>query len=273
MDVGIDNELQNLEVAQDDTSKYLLQYMLAVQGVCHENVLLLALMKLKLDQEQFDKTWSIKQWLDCLKKYIEEINVKLSPLLYKLILVNHDVGNDAADTHIRQKFQRFISSVNHANFNDSLASNMADNEAMEQVTSGSLSLPQSNRYYVYINLQSTNETKLATKFTTKEIEFIKWAIEQFMTQGDIIEYKTPQLTSSIIDKVNNILKDINSNDSAESSTENWNHFITYSVGSTQLSQFADMSPLEIEHVLRQLCDYKWFYRTSEGKFGMDIRCI
>ncbi|CAB4252121.1 similar to Saccharomyces cerevisiae YLR007W NSE1 Essential subunit of the Mms21-Smc5-Smc6 complex [Maudiozyma barnettii] len=271
MDIDLNDELQNsVQMTKDDNSKYLLQYILAVQGVCHENVLLLALMKLKIDQQQFDKSWSITQWLDCLKKYIEEINVKLSPLLYKLVLVNHDIGKDAVDAHIKQKFQQFILSVNHISLNDSLTSNMIDNEAMMQVASGSLSLPQSNKYYVYINTQSTNETKLATKFTTKEIEFIKWAIEQFVTQGDIIEYKPPQLTSSIIGNVNNILNDIDSN---ALTTEGWNHFITYSTGSTQLSQFADMSPLEVEHVLRQLCDYKWFYRTSEGKFGMDIRCI
>lgn len=245
-------------IANDDEniSRFLIQYILSSQSVCHENMLLLALMKLKLDYNQFDKTWSIIQWLQCLKEYIETINVKLNPLFYKIIIVNHGIGKDVINAQNKRKFAKFISDIN--NHNDSGDDNM------------SLELPESSKFYIYVNTQSTNETKLATKFTPKEIEFIKWSIEQFVNQGDIIEKKSPATKSIVLNEINHIIG-IATGD--ESKANDWNSYITYSIGSTKLAQFPDMSPIETEQVLMKLCDYKWFYRTSLGKFGMDIRCV
>ena len=31
--------------------------------------------------------------------------------------------------------------------------------------------------------------------------------------------------------------------------------------------------MEIEDLLLQLCELKWLYRDSNGRFGMDLRCI
>ena len=130
-------------------------------------------------------------------------------------------------------------------------------------------LPESNRFFVYINLASTEETKLATRFNQNEIEFIKWAIEQFMINGEAVIEDMASDTSVIVREINRIL--VAATD--DSNFTKWRKFSTFTVGSTALLQFEGLTATEIEDLLLRLCEYKWFYRTKEGKFGIDLRCI
>ncbi|KAG0654778.1 hypothetical protein C6P45_003275 [Maudiozyma exigua] len=270
---GNNGYVQGVNHPRIDISKqFILQYIIECNGVCHENVLLIALMNLKLDQKDFDKTLNIKQWLEILHYYIDEINVKLNPMMFKIVTVNHDLGQRQINSRIQSKFENFMTQINrnHIMNNNNLS---LSGERIEQVISNNmnpLTLPQSNKFYVYINAQSTNETKLATNFTPREIEFIKWAIQQFIDESNIIQYRSGNFNSQngIVTSINKILSEKTRNPQMS-----WNQYITYTVGSTQLSSYKDLSPLETEEILKQLTDLKWFYRTNNGKFGMDIRCI
>ena len=256
----------------DRSTQFLLQYLIECNCVCHENALLLALMNLKLDQKDFDRNLDIKQWLQILHYYIDEINVKLNPMLFKIVTVNHDLGKRQITSRIQSKFQNFITEINRNHIMNNNNISLSGERIEQQITSdiNELALPKSNKFYVYINTQSTNETKLATNFTTKEIEFIKWSMQQFIDESNIIQYKSGNFNSQngIVASINKILAEKTHNPQIS-----WDQYISYSVGSTHLSNYKDLSPLETEHILKQLTDLKWFYRTNNGKFGMDIRCI
>lgn len=239
------------------TAKRLLQYILSARGICHENALILALMRLETDASTFNTKWSIQQWIDKLNDYINSINVKLNLLGYKIIRINHGIGRNAVTLKTKQDFGPF-----------------EDNTAIEAQDNGSavlqpIVLPESNRFFVYINLASTEETKLATRFNQKEIEFIKWAIEQFIMSGETIVEGIASDTSVIVREVNRILIAA----TGDSNLAKWRKLSTFTVGSTNLFQFQELTATEIEDLLIRLCELKWFYRTKEGKFGIDLRCI
>lgn len=59
----------------------------------------------------------------------------------------------------------------------------------------------------------------------------------------------------------------------DSNLAKWRKFSTFTVGSTNLFQFQELTATDIEDLLLRLCELKWFYRTQEGKFGIDLRCI
>lgn len=256
----------------DRSMQFLLQYLIECNSVCHENALLIALMNLKLDQKDFDKSLNIEKWLQMLHYYIDEINVKLNPISFKIVTVNHDLGKRQINSRIQSKFEHFITQINRNHIRNNSNISLSGERIEQQITDNinELMLPKSNKFYVYINTQSTNETKLATNFTPKEIEFIKWSIQQFIDESNIIQYKSENFNSQdgIVTSINKILSEKTHNPQIS-----WNQYISYAVGSTQLSNYKDFSPLETEHILKQLTDLKWFYRTSNGKFGMDIRCV
>lgn len=233
--------------SNSDIPRLLLNFIITARGICHENTLILALINLKKDFEEFDPSWSIQRWISELNEIIDRINIKLNTLNYKIVKINHGVGKNEI-----------------TNYNNNETGNV------------------SNKFYVYVNMQSTEETKLATRFQEREISFIKWAIDQFVNHAMTI--------NSIQDnniEANKIYKEINSlltslpqqsrnDDEEETNTHNtprWNQFISFTARSTRLLQYDNMGATEVESLLVQLCGLKWFYRDSNGRFGMDLRCL
>ncbi|EJS42753.1 nse1p [Saccharomyces arboricola H-6] len=250
-------EQASIPVAGDATAKYLLQYILSARGICHENALILALMRLETDALRFDAERSMQQWIDKLNDYINAINVKLNLLGYKIIRINHGIGRNAVTLKNKQNFELLGNNTAARTH----GSDVADSHEMV--------LPESNRFFVYINSTSTEETKLATRFSQNEIEFIKWAIEQFMINGKTVIEGPVSDTSVIVKEVNRILIAA----TGDPDFKKWGKFSTFSVGSTDLLQFQELTAIEIEDLLLRLCELKWFYRTMEGRFGIDLRCI
>ena len=244
--------------------KCLLQYLFALQGVCHENVLLLALMHITKDLGCFNESWTLDQWMTLLQELIDQINVKLNSLLYKVVVTRHATGKVAVGEEMRSGVQYLLEQLEK-----SLGSKLM------------LSLPDSNRFYVYVNLQPTFETKVATCFDPKEIEFIKWSLDRFVEAGDEIYEVQPDIMSApVVRQVRKALVDvvgsdngINTGVNSELDGTSWTRYTTYTVGSTSLEQFEGMTAIEIESLLGKLCEYKWFYRTGRGFFGMDLRCV
>lgn len=253
----VHEEQVSAPVTGDATAKYLLQYILSARGICHENALILALMRLETDASTLNTEWSIQQWVDKLNDYINAINVKLNLLGYKIIRINHGIGRNAVTLKAKQNFESFED-------NTAIRAHNNDYAVLQSIV-----LPESNRFFVYVNLASTEETKLATRFNQNEIEFMKWAIEQFMISGETIVEGPALETSIIVKEVNRILVAA----TGDSNLAKWRKFSTFTVGSTNLFQFQELTATDIEDLLLRLCELKWFYRTQEGKFGIDLRCI
>ncbi|EDO17633.1 hypothetical protein Kpol_1004p5 [Vanderwaltozyma polyspora DSM 70294] len=253
----------------EDKGRYLLQYLLDCRGICHENALLLVLIKLDKDSvdEEGSPNRTFEDYLKYLQDIVDEINVKLNRLNYKIVRINHPSGarviSRYTKSYLRDHEQDFGSFFN---LQDPATSAITANNNDQNV---SIELPQSSRYYVYINLESNEETKLATRFSLKEIEFIKWAIQEFMINGSTIETTNRIPSSIIVKEINRILKEV----STDESPQFWNSYCTFTKGSLNLSKFRDLTASETDDLLIRLCRYKWFYRTDEGTFGMDLRCI
>lgn len=203
-----------------DIARYLLQYLLDCRGICHENMLLVVLRRLqKYTQEPASQVCSTDKLLEIIKG----INVKLNPLGYKISRVGHGMGKNNVSSMLKDT-----------------------------------GLPSNNRFYVYVNTVTSEESKLATRFSTREIEFIKWCVEKMCVSRDcevIIDYP-------IITEVDRIRNDVS-----------WNKCITYSVESSEFFQYKDWSPLEIESLLFKLCGLKWFTKDENGRISMDLRCL
>lgn len=235
--------------------RLLLDFIITARGICHENALILALINLKKDFEEFDPSWSIQKWISELNENIDRINIKLSTLNYKIVRINHGMG------------KKSITLPNQ--INGSEANSMLDAD-VENI---------SNKFYVYINMQSTDETKLATRFQEREISFIKWAIDQFVNHAMTINsiQNNNDIESNIIYKeTNTLLSSLSQqkdDDNNEESDIRWKQFITFTSRSTKLLQYDNMGATEVESLLIQLCGLKWFYRDSNGRFGMDLRCL
>ena len=263
---ALDLSPENDEVeARNTIRKCLLQYLFALQGVCHENILLLALMHITKDLGCFNESWTLDQWMFHLQELIDQINIKLNSLLYKVVITRHATGKAAVGEEMRSGVQYLLEQLE-----ESLGSKLM------------FSLPDSNRFYVYVNLQPTFETKVATRFDPKEIEFIKWSLDRFVEAGDeIYEVQSDMLSAPVVRQVRRALVDVVGNNTGSIGTGangeldgiSWTRYITYTVGSTSLEQFEGMTAIEIESLLSRLCEYKWFYRTGRGFFGMDLRCI
>lgn len=244
----------SMVLTEDDKSRYLLQYILAARGICHENGLLLALMALqRAHSVDENEGWSATKWLERLADHINRINVKLHPLSYKIVKVSHGMGKNIVTEKSRRTFESFTES----------------NDDREN-TYSNLVLPESNRFYVYTNMISSEETKFATRFTQKEIDFVKWTIGQFCNSASEITEGTVPGSSSLVREVDRIRQNAVGN---LDSLQSWNKFTSFSLGSTKLLQYEDLNALEIEDLIVRLCDYKWFFRNSQGEVGMDLRCI
>lgn len=205
-------------ITDRDIARYLLQYLLDCRGICHEDMLLIVLSKLQKYTENVD---SKNSSVDKLMEIIKGINVKLNPIGYKISRVSHGMGKKNVDSMLREN-----------------------------------GLPRNNRFYVYINMVTSEESKLATRFSTREIEFIKWSVEKLCLPKDcelIVD-------SPIITEVDRIRNDVS-----------WSSCITFSVKSSEFFQYKDWSPIEIETLISKLCALKWFTKDENGRVSMDLR--
>lgn len=221
---------------QNILEKLLLQYILRSRGIVHENVLLECLWELKKDLGDFKENRSIKEWKEILNQCIVNINMKLKLLNFKLIRCSHPLGKS-----IITKRMKYL------------------NNGIE--------LPSSNKFYVYVNLESTDDIKLATDFKLVEINFIKWALEVFIRSSKSLQVST-EFNSLIEIEINKILED------HFKEKKQLIHVLTFTCGFSQLSRFEDgLNISEIEKLLNKLCELKWFYRTPQGMFGMDLKLL
>lgn len=281
--------------------RLLLDYILTARGICHENALILALMRLKIDFKEFNSSWSIQEWTSELNENIDQINIRLNTLNYKIVKLSHGMGKNAVTLKNKQNFRLLepTSTTNNqeeANNEDDVSNNNSAGNSPNSNNNNNnnprmnVVLPESNKFYVYINMESTEETKLATKFQEKEISFIKWAIDQFTNHATVIESTSNgEIGSNIIFKeINKLLntlshqvsdlEDSGNIEGIQEAVRNrseivWNQFISFTARSTKLLQYEEMGAMETETLLLQLCELKWFYRDSNGRFGMDLRCL
>lgn len=208
----------NGSLTDHDISRYLLQYLLDCRGVCHENMLLVVLGKLQRYKQNSDSQVCST---DELVEIVKGINVKLNPLGYKISRVGHGMGKN------------------------NVSSMLPDT-----------GLPKNNRFYVYVNTVTSEESKLATRFSTREIEFIKWCVEKMCICRDCqLIIDCPIITE--VDRIRNNVS--------------WNKCVTYSVESSEFFQYKDWSPIEIESLLFKLCALKWFTKDENGRIAMDLR--
>ena len=73
-------------------SYLLLSYILTPRDICHENVLTLALLRLKIDFNEYDPSWSVQKWNTESNEVINEINIKLNTLNYTIVKISHGMG-------------------------------------------------------------------------------------------------------------------------------------------------------------------------------------
>lgn len=235
-------------IPDSDKRRYLLQYILQSRGVCHENSLILGLMHLEMDSGTYDSNWTASDWEKRLGDHIADINVKLSGLNYKVVRCGHGIGRSAVMKKNKQYFNV----------------NRTGNEGEFEI-----SLPESNRFYVYVNLAFSEEAKLATQFKPDEILFVKWCLEKFCTQGNVVKAcSADRSLGQVQEEVDRMLADLTGDTDV-----GLKRYVTFTVGSTELSHFDDLSATEIERVLNKLCELKWFYRGERGEFGMDLRTL
>lgn len=210
-------------LSDNDKARYILQYLLNCRGVCHEDVLLAVLQKLQKNSSIDENNSSS---LDNLTELVKKINVKLNPLNYKIVKVGHGMGKSAVAKMLRPS---------HSS--------------------------QNNRFYLYINTVSSDESKLATRFSQREIEFIKWAVEQMCNTSECESTDD----SPVIKELHRIRR--------TTGAANHPQCITHSLPSTYLLQYEEMSASEIDDLLTRLCELKWFYKDKTGRVAMDLRCI
>lgn len=236
----------------DDKSRYLLHYLLCSRGICHESVLLLALIKLEGHSRVEDENWTISRYQDKLSEIIHKINVKLSFIGFKVVRLSHGIGRNNVVKNSTKSFEFCAATM--AGF---------DNEDLE--------LPTNNRFYVYIDIGSVDETKFATRFNPKEIEFIQWAVQKICMSGYEIRKGPVPKSSQVLEEVDRIRRD--ACEEAEQQISCWEEYASFSVGSTLLSNYQDLSALEVEDLIFRLCEYKWFCITDQGEISLDVRCI
>lgn len=229
-----------------DIPRYLLQFLLASQGVCHEYTLLAALLQLARDLglvaegAESDAT----HWHGQLREHIETANVRLEPLQFHVAQVQLGSGKRAAMAQWRREMAGVQLSP-------------ADTEALSQ-------LPDSSRYYVHVNTQSSPETRTGTWMTPQQVEFAKWCVAQFAEHGSAVQTLGPEVAAASA----GIRADI---DGASGSPHGWRRCVSYSVGSTQLAQYPGLSAIETEQAVAQLCERRWLARTSDGRVGLAVR--
>ena len=286
-------------MSNPDISRLLLDYIVTARGICHENALILALIRLKMDYNEFDPAWSLQKWNTELNDNIDHINVKLNTLNYKIVKISHGMGKNAVTARNRQKFgllepknmatdennnsNQYENNEDDEDINNNIDNNNNNNNNNSRSTTpndgrAGIILPESNKFYVYVNMEPTDETKLATRFQEKEIAFVKWSIEQFVEHAMTIEpIQNNDIESNIIYKeINTLLNSLSHpiKDIANANIEDiqedfknrggikWKQFISFTARSTNLLRYEALGAAEIENLLLQL--------QQRQKSGMDL---
>lgn len=234
-----------LELTEDDLGKYLLHYLLSSRGICEESVLLTALRKLCDDPAEDSGQLSVEEWQNRLSDVIKRINVKLNVLDFKVIQISHGMGKTIVGSKSRQ----------------SVTANL----------SRDTDLPITNRFYVYIDVGAVEETKLATPFSQKEVEFIKFALQEMGRSGFKITEGQVPTWAAVAQEVDRVRRPVL--ERTETAPTSWDKYTTFAVGSSQLTQHKTLNPQEIEEMIVKLCEYKWFCSNEEGEISLDVRCI
>ena len=76
----------------NNISYLLLNFILTSRDIYHENVLTLALLRLKIDFDEYDPSWSVQKWNTELNEVMNKINIILNTLNYKIVKINHGMG-------------------------------------------------------------------------------------------------------------------------------------------------------------------------------------
>lgn len=240
-----------MESLPNNVTKYLLQYILDCRGICHSNVLLIALITIVSNLRTNDEVVKlpIRRWESLLNECINAINLKLDPLKYKIIVAQHGIGKNAVNSR------------------DQGILNAAVDKYSASIDGEDVKLPETNKFWVYVNQISNDEAKFATRFTPKEIEFVKSCVSQFIESANAIHSSIPKksLVAKEIDKILVV--------SSDGEYSGFDSAVIYATGSKRLLEISDLSAIESEQLLFKLCEMKWFYRTEEGFFGLDLRGI
>lgn len=223
----------------DEIARQLLLYIVRSRGIVGENMLLLVLMKLSGEIEGGE----LQSWKSKLSGAIKTINLKLHPLDHKVVRVSHGMGKNI----VTREAEESCSAL--------------------RMSSSSIDLPRSNKFYVYIDVGSVDETKLATRFSQRETEFIKWALQEISSAGSEVRKDLVPEDCATVQEVDRIRR------GSQEGVASWASCVSFTVGSSRLSRFKELNALEIEQLLARLCDYKWFSRNARGEVGLDLRCI
>lgn len=233
--IGVQDSIEPLK--EEQKCQHILQFLLECRGICHENTLLL--VEKKLQERQMNRAenlnCSFNERQARLNTIINKINVTLSPLNYKIVRINHGIGKRCVSTRGATQITEF---------------------------------PDSNRFFVYVNDKCSDEVKLATRFSHREIEFVKWSLEQFILAGSKTITGTIQDSWGLTGEVDRIRREVGGSD-----FPSWGKYCSFTIGSIEISKYDQMNALEIEELNDKLCQLKWFYKNDVGEIGIDVRAI
>ncbi|CEP62716.1 Smc5-Smc6 complex subunit NSE1 LALA0_S06e02080g [Lachancea lanzarotensis] len=128
-----------------------------------------------------------------------------------------------------------------------------------------------NRYggwsYVYVDLAPAEDTKAATRLSLDELNFVQWAIQRFLGEKRAVEVEGSK--SLIEDAV-----DVIFGEKFDSSDfQGLQLRLYHTCGSGELCQYEEMDAVKVENLLARLCQLRWFYETSHGRFGLGVRAL
>ena len=227
-----------------DVRRYLLQFILQCKGIVSENSLLSCYLTLENDAGRFlkDEPLSLTAWRLKLTDHVSKLNLQLSPLNYRITMVNHPMGK----SYVSRRFENFITDIVDANW------------------------PPNARFYVYTNLKYDSQMKMATSFSAADIGFLKWSIEKILTESSYVQqFEREEESSDVIDEVDNILRE----KYGDEHYAGLKHFVSYRIGSGELMQTNEITQTRAEELLFELSERKWLYRSPEGKIGLDVRFL
>ncbi|CCE65867.1 hypothetical protein TPHA_0N00860 [Tetrapisispora phaffii CBS 4417] len=270
-DVGMENRSRGVELVRDELGRYLLQYLLFCQGICNESFMLLALMRLHLtDGSSSDDFYRLNMVelnaeLDAI---IDLVNVKLDKLKFKICKVSHPLGKDEVSSYTKDDIEKLLLAINDDSDEDTLSKDVILEFASQ--------VQASNKYYVYVNLESDKETELATTYTVKEIECMKRLIKMMVNNSTRPrEVDTTVRANPVFKEIKNMLsryeRDRGGDTEEEVNVPMWTSYISYQIGSTEAASNMVMTSTETQVFLNTLCADKWFYRTRNGRYGLDLK--
>lgn len=261
----------SIGLSEEDKQKHLLQYLLGCRGVCHENMLLKVLILIEYEQGGVDESFTVFDWQRKLQEHISQLNYRLQPLKYQIKKSVYGFGKDIVSQQMLGRLH-----VTGSTRNENWAA------VLDQMV-----FPNSSQYYIYIDTSPYGELKPATRFSDKEIDYIKGFLAVFSRAGSV---RTPidedyVENNAIVQEVNRIRQKVYSkkrssrnnededDDSDHRAVPSWDDYISYTSDIAALTDSTDMQPLEVQDLLTRLCEYRWFYKTEKARYGMDLRLL